>query len=92
MRDVYSVWNWDKGRFDYYAVNRHRPSRQKSGYPPSQGLKGVGETPEQSVNPLPAGARYIGEGDEAIGTMAQPKKRSATLFVAASLVALWLLN
>lgn len=92
MRDVYSVWNWDKGRFDYYVVNRRRPVRQKAGYPPPRGLKGVGEVPEESVNPLPAGAKYVGEGDEAVGTVAEHRQRSATLFVAASLLALWLLG
>ena len=92
MRDVYSVWNWDKGRFDYYRVDRARPVRERRGYPVARGIKGVGETPEESVNPLPAGAKYYGEGDEAIGTVAQPRKRSAGLFVVGALVGLALLS
>jgi hypothetical protein len=92
MNDVYSVWNWEKGRYDYYRSNRPRPPRQRTGYPRAKGLKGVGEVPEQSVQPIPAGAQYVGEGDDPIGTIAQSHKRSALLFAGGAVVALLLLK
>jgi len=92
MNDVYSVWNWKKGRYDYYRSQLPRAYRARIGYPKASGLKGLGEVPEQSVHPLPAGAKYTGEGDEAIGTVAQPRQRSVGLFVVATLLGLWALR
>ena len=92
VHSVYSVWNWNKGRYDYYRSNRSRPVRSRVGYPAARGLKGVGEVPEQSVHALPAGAQYVGEGDMAVGTVASPVKRNGAVFVVAALGALWWLS
>jgi hypothetical protein len=89
MADVYSVWNWKKGKFDYYRGKRARNYRERVGYPAQIGLKGVGDLPEESVNPIPAGAVYVGSGDQAVGVLASPTQRSGLLFVAAALVGLW---
>jgi len=89
--DTYSVWNWSKGRYDYYR-GRKRPFRTRSTYPKSSGLKGVGEVAESSVHHVPLGARKVGEGDEALGTVASPPRRSGLLFAAAGLGLLWWLR
>ena len=92
MNDIYSVWNWKKGRYDYYRSKHPRAYRARVGYPKARGLKGVGEIPEQSVHPLPSNAVYVGEGDTAVGTVAQPQQRSVALFAVVALLGLWALR
>jgi hypothetical protein len=88
----YSVWNWRKGQYDYYRVNRPLDYRARVGYPAPKSLKGVGEVPEQAVDPLPADASFVGSGEQAIGIISAPQQRSAVLFIAAALAGLWLLR
>ena len=92
MKELYSIWNWEKGRYDYYRANSARPYRSRVGYPAPRGIKGLGEVPEESVHPLPAGAEYVGSGDTLVGTMASPTKRSALLFIAVAAIGLWILR
>lgn len=95
MRDVdsvYSVWDWSKGRYNYYRAQRPRPVRARVGYPATGGAQGLGAIPEKSVHAVPVGAKYVGEGDIAIGTVASPKQRSGLAFVAAALAGLWWLG
>jgi hypothetical protein len=92
MNADYSVWNWKTGRYDYYRSRNPRSYRATVGYPAARAIKGVGELPEQAVDPLPAGTVYIGSGLEAQGTLAAPRKRSSLLFLGvagALLVLLW---
>jgi hypothetical protein len=66
---LFSVWNWKTGKYDYYRLNR-----PLSGYgdeikhpKPRPVDNPVGESPEQSANALPIGARKFGEGHVAVG-------------------------
>ena len=88
MPDVYSVWNWEKGQYDYYSGNRSHGYRSTVGYPASRAQQGLGEVPERSVQPLPAGVRYIGSGTTARGMVAAPSKRSGLVFAGLALGAL----
>lgn len=92
MRDVYSVWNWEKGHYDYYRGVRPRPYRARIGYPRAGSLTGVGALAEESVHPVPAGAEYIGSGEPAVGTIASAKQRSPWVFAAVALAGLWWLR
>jgi hypothetical protein len=90
--DMQSVWNWDKGKYDYYRTRTPRTYRERSGYPSTKSLKGVGDIPEDSTHPLQSGSVYVGSGDEAIGTVSSGKKRNGTVFVAVTLLALYALR
>lgn len=68
---LYSVWNWDTGRYDYYES----PERQRPSYgsevkpPPMQNALGsaLGEDPDRSSNGMPARAKFVGSGPIALG-------------------------
>lgn len=92
MVDTYSVWNWKKGRYDYYRSGTPRPFRARISYPAARGLRGMGEVPEQSVHNLPLDAVFVGEGDEAVGVISSGKQRSGVVFVIVSVALLWLLR
>lgn len=89
---THSTWNWKRGKYDYFAVNGPIGYRQRLGYPASRSIKGVGDLPEESVQPLPVGAQYIGSGDQAIGIVSSPTKRSGLVFVVVTVIGLCLLS
>jgi hypothetical protein len=92
MGDTYSVWNWEKGRYDYYQSRERLPYRARLGNPALSGNKAVGGVPEESVHPLPSTARYVGDGEEAVGIVASPQQRSGLVFVALVLLGLWIVK
>ncbi len=68
---VYSVWNWDKGLYDYYQTDE----KNKPGYgseiriPVTPGAMSglLGEDPDLSGHTMPVNARYAGSGAMALG-------------------------
>jgi hypothetical protein len=68
---VYSVWNWDKGLYDYYQADE----KTKPGYgsevstPVTPGAMAgtLGEDPDLSGHTMPVNARYAGSGAMAMG-------------------------
>lgn len=71
---LYSVWNWNKGLYDYYES----PEQQRPSYgseikpPPTQNALGsaLGEDPDRSSQGIPPRAKYVGTGPVAIGEIA----------------------
>ena len=71
---LYSVWNWDKGLYDYYES----PEQQRPSYgaevkrPPVQNSLGstLGEDPDRSSNGIPPRAKRVGQGSVALGEIA----------------------
>lgn len=71
---LYSVWNWDKGLYDYYEA----PEQQRPSYgaevtpPPVQNSLGsaLGEDPDRSSNGIPPRAKRVGQGQVALGEIA----------------------
>lgn len=68
----YSCWNQSLGAFDYYeggaeqrVLNTEKPKHLVS--------RTLGSTVDQAAWPLPAGARKIGSGPDAIGRVAVRK-------------------
>ncbi len=68
---VYSVWNWDKGLYDYYQTDeRNRPgygAEIKVPITPNAMSGVLGEDPDRSGHTMPSGARYAGSGSMAMG-------------------------
>lgn len=68
---VYSVWNWDKGLYDYYQTDeRNRPgygSEVKIPVTPSAMSGVLGEDPDRSGHTMPVGAKHVGSGLMAMG-------------------------
>lgn len=68
---VYSVWNWDKGLYDYYQTDE----KTKPGYgsevrvPVTPGAMAgmLGEDPDLSGHTMPLSAKYAGSGAMAMG-------------------------
>ena len=92
MDDLYSVWNWSTGKYDYYRGRVARPFRRRMVYPKASGLKGIGEVAEVSVHRVPIGAKHVGSGVEALGTISGEPRGSGLLFVVAGLGLLWWLR
>lgn len=71
---LYSVWNWNKGLYDYYES----PEQKRPTYgseikpPPMHGALGsaLGENPDTSSQGIPRSAKYVGNGPVALGEMA----------------------
>lgn len=71
---LYSVWNWNKGLYDYYES----PEQQRPSYgaevkpPPVQNSLGgeLGEDPDRSSNGIPPRAKRVGQGPVALGEIA----------------------
>jgi len=68
---LYSVWNWDKGLYDYYqADEKNRPgygSEVKVPVTPGAMSGLLGEDPDLSGHTMPVNARYSGAGPMALG-------------------------
>jgi hypothetical protein len=69
---MFSSWNWANGQYDYYQA----PRWNRLGYgdelkaPTSNALSGgLGEDPDHSGHRLPVGAKYVGSGPQALGTI-----------------------
>lgn len=68
---IYSVWNWDKGLYDYYQTDE----KAKPGYgsevsvPVTPGAMSgaLGEDPDLSGHTMPTNSRYAGSGAMALG-------------------------
>lgn len=65
---VFSVWNWPAGRYSYFlaAMTREAPvsaARSKQ--------LALGKAPDDVLPMVPAGARFVGWGDVALGTLAK---------------------
>lgn len=65
---LYSVWNQGRGGFDYFEDGR---LEDKANVPkPAIAARPLGSTVDQAGWPLPAGARRVGFGADAIGRVA----------------------
>ena len=67
---IYSVFNWDDGKFDYFAdktPNEAAPQPEK--YFPKKSSK-IGHDPTEVLTKVPTGAKRIGRGDTARGRLA----------------------
>lgn len=68
---TYSVWNWDKGLYDYYQADAgSRPgygSEVKVPVTPGAMAGLLGEDPDLSGHTMPVNARYGGSGPMALG-------------------------
>lgn len=68
---LYSVWNWDKGLYDYYqADERTRPgygAEVKIPVTPNAMSGVLGEDPDLSGHTMPRAAKYAGSGIAAMG-------------------------
>ena len=68
---IYSAWNWDKGRYDYFEA----PAGAVPSYgaevlpPPVQNALGsaLGEDPDRSSHKMPLRTKYVGSGPIAMG-------------------------
>lgn len=67
---IHSVYNWKKGKFDYYEAPQKPWPISDYPKPRSGPLREIGAAPEEVAHKLPAGARYVGDGDEAKGLIA----------------------
>jgi len=70
---LYSVWNWNKGLYDYYeSPAQQRPSYASEIKPPPHGALGsaLGEDPDKSSQGIPSRAKYVGAGPVALGEIA----------------------
>jgi len=92
MKDTYSVWNWQTGRFDYYEAPA-RGYRSQLSYPGGFGSTDqIGASPEDSAVTVPVNATLVGSGGEAVGIVAE-RRRGSKWIVAAGAAGLltWLL-
>jgi len=66
---LYSILNRKSRRYDYYETGEAEPWHAPPP-PPAKAPSALGAVPEQAAWPLPAGARYVGNGETAQGRIA----------------------
>ena len=66
---IYSVYNWTKGRFDYYKDSLPMPVAES---PKSRTIRQekLGASPDGASESLPADAKLVGDGESAQGVIA----------------------
>ena len=66
---IYSVWDYDKKKYDYYDGASLPPPAVGSFRKPSASPGKIGFSPEDLAAEVPSGARYLGEGDDPQGVI-----------------------
>jgi hypothetical protein len=78
---IYSVWNWDKGLYDYYQADEHsRPgygAEVKIPITPNAMSGVLGEDPDLSGHTMPRAAKYAGSGVVAMGEVVSSVQMAA---------------
>jgi len=80
---MYSIWNWNKGLYDYYQVPEgKRPSYGLEVNPPPPAPMGlgsvIGEDPDVSGHVLPSSAKLVGGGALAMGEVVSARQEPMT--------------
>jgi hypothetical protein len=87
-QNTVSAWDWKKGRWDHYRLPPWaRPGWSDLPVQPTLGAtpSPLGETPEESALPCPAGVTYAGSSDRAEGQIVQPPGRAVVKWIALGL-------
>ena len=64
---IYSVWDYDKKKYDYYNAASLPLPAVGSFRKPTKNAGKVGFSPEDLAAEVPAGAQYLGEGEDPQG-------------------------
>jgi hypothetical protein len=67
---IYSRWRPDEGGYDYFAVDLTQNINDDLPAPELESATKIGVPSIEAGRPIPAGARKVGSGDEALGLMA----------------------
>jgi hypothetical protein len=65
---LFSVWSWPTGRYSYFLAPATPAIPVAAGSQPKVAL---GRAPDDVLPMLPAGSRFMGWGDVAVGTLAK---------------------
>lgn len=78
---TYSAWNWRTGQFDYFVKRSGMAGYgDPVGHPKARVVDNpVGESPEQSAQMLPRGARKVGSGEVALGEVVAVQETTSDL-------------
>jgi len=66
---VYSQWN-PEGTYDYYETPDRAPLGDDLGVPKLSSVNGIGVPSTEAGRAIPAGAKYVGSGERAVGVVA----------------------
>jgi hypothetical protein len=67
---IYSVWKQASGTYDYYESSREQPTLNVEKPSHIRGSSTLGATVLQAAWPLPADAKLVGSGEQAVGRVA----------------------